>query len=653
MYRRFGLGSIVGALVLLLFNCSSCSKQNGGEPPVSFEKSLIVRSNIEGLRAKETSWEAGDKIGIYVVNSGSAIGASNIYNGADNREYVTKNADGRFSPVGDGISLVPGQRVDVYSYYPYHNVGQNYTLDLNISDQSDLSKIDLLYSGNVKGLSSQRPIADLTFTHQLSQLQVTAKANEGADINGLEIIVGEVLTNATYSLAEGKITHLADSKASIKMYHDSDDKNSVVRRAILLPGQKLEGLVYTFKFGDKSLTYTEKSTTILAPGTRASKLFLLDENTVKLIGATIEIIDEGEGSAKQIVEQTAISVPAQPKAPSIVEVKAMSNETWTATTDAPFIHLKNAKGSGQGFLTFTVDENTASAPRTATIVVTGKRNTTSALRSESIRTATITITQEGNGGSTGTNKAYYMEQVIIKSGYMQDVIIQQHDAPDSWFKGGTTPGGKRRNYTIYYSKDNIQPYIIAFPLYRDCIGDTKRTDAWNYDPEIAIQYQPNLKSSYKTGYSRGHMLSSGSRTASRNLNETTFYYTNMVPQNQSQNGGPWKSLEELERTWALNGVDTLYVVCGPILSGTTETVRDRDGKTIPVPTHTWKAFLKKTKNGYKSIATRMPNTSACGQWKKYTLSVRQLENELGVVLFPQLPTEVAASVKSQNNTSEW
>lgn len=676
MNRRFGFSGFVGAIVLLLFNCSSCTQSRNSEPPVDLTKPLTIKSDITGLRATETSWDTNDKIGLYVLKSGRPLASGNIYSGVDNHAYTTENGDGIFTPVGhEEVILTPSERVDVLAYYPHQEVGADYALNIDVSDQSNLPAIDLLYSDNAKGLSAQHSVANLNFTHQLSQIQVTVQAENGVDLTGLKVTIGEVFTKATFNLAAGKITTLSDQKSTLVMHHDSDNKNSVVRRAILLPGQSLKDLVYTFQLGGKSITYTDNaSTTTLAPNRKERKLFLLDKDAVKLLNSSIEIIGEGEEGGKTpgtpeqpgnddpqetpLVSNTAIEIPQKPALPTIVEIKALANEVWSATTDASFVRLENANGTGAGLLKITLEENTSTSPRTATVTVTGKRSTTS--QNERVRTATITITQKGKASSSAfSNQAYYMEQVLIKSGFMEDVLIQQHNAPDQWFSGGyTTPGGggKRRNYTIYFSKNQVQPYMIAYPLYKHCMNSSggNRTNKWDYDPEIAVQYQPNLNKSYRNGYSRGHMLSSASRTATRDLNITTFYYTNMVPQNQKQNGGVWGQLEGEEREWVKNAVDTLFVVCGPLFQHDQGTVRDGAGqKKIPVPSDTWKVFLKKERGSYKSIGTIMPNTSSCGAWKGYAVTVQELENKLGVKFFPQLPEEIATSVKSQKNTSDW
>ena len=95
---------------------------------------------------------------------------------------------------------------------------------------------------------------------------------------------------------------------------------------------------------------------------------------------------------------------------------------------------------------------------------------------------------------------------------------------------------KVRNYSLLYDSDLKLAYWVAYPYCSYYDGSVDRTDAWQYDPEIAKTLQTNLKKSYGvSGYSRGHQIASADRLKDKAANETTFYYTNMTPQLQDGN----------------------------------------------------------------------------------------------------------------------
>lgn len=268
-------------------------------------------------------------------------------------------------------------------------------------------------------------------------------------------------------------------------------------------------------------------------------------------------------------------------------------------------------------------------------------------------------TDPGSGGTeVPSSAAGYMEVPISGSGH-PDAVLIRHFAPDSYFGGGSSPKGERRNYTIYYSKNDRLPLWVAYPLYPDCMGSTQRTDAWNWDPDLEASAQAELFSSYIGSMVRGHMLPSASRDATSELNRTTFYFTNIVPQDYDQNGGIWADFEKKERQWASNAAlyDTLYIVTGPVLPLEKKRASNRGGTSSAIPSHTWKAIAAKDKRDGKwyTVAVRMPNvTPPQGDaWKNHFVTVESLEEELGLTLFPNLPAGQAKEIKRQKDEVRW
>lgn len=582
MSRNKTILLLLAITAVLIFSCCSCDDKNGDKELPKEYTVLEIQSRINSLRATETSWERGDQIGLYAIVSGKGLSSTSIFQKASNLPYTTPDGDGHFLPAEGGeIRLMPEERIDLISYYPYQPVGADHKLRINVRDQSDLSKLDLLYSDNARGLNNLRPKAVLQFNHALSQLQISIMGDGATDLNALQISVGDVKVEGVFDLTTGQLSNLGATTSKITMHKAKSVAKGATHQAILLPGQELKGLTYTFEVAGKSYTYTEMESKQLQAGVRVRRNFKLTGTGVELIDATIEIIGEGEGDTQPQPDPEQPGEDPEPEPP--------------------------------------------------------------------------TPPAEGYG-----NQAFYMEQVMIQNGYMEDRIIHQLDSPDSNFAGGTTPGGKRRNYTIYFSKNSHQPYMVAYPLYKDCLGDSGRTDKWDFDPVIDKKYQMQLYRSYQPrsyNMSRGHMLASNQRTASRELNFTTFYFTNMVPQEQSQNSGIWQQLESRENAFARNAnkSDTLYVVCGPTLAPNADMVHDDNNKKCPIPTHTWKVLLKKKKGQWISIGAKMPNVRPVSgsKWYDYTCTVADLEKELGVKFFPFLPENEATAIKSQNNSRDW
>ena len=194
-----------------------------------------------------------------------------------------------------------------------------------------------------------------------------------------------------------------------------------------------------------------------------------------------------------------------------------------------------------------------------------------------------------------------------------------------------------RNYFLLYDTKLHLAHYVAYPLYKDVMDKkVKRTDAWGYDPDISKAYQPNLTGAY-VGYSRGHQIPSADRLSSRADNASTFYYSNMVPQKQTHNGGIWQQLEGDVRTLA-ESVDTLYVVTGVGFDDTNyKYTRDRSNVACPVPDYFYKVVVWRDKQErWHSKAWCIPHEGFSGKPNNYKKTLREMEEKTGFDFFPAL-----------------
>lgn len=222
-------------------------------------------------------------------------------------------------------------------------------------------------------------------------------------------------------------------------------------------------------------------------------------------------------------------------------------------------------------------------------------------------------------------------------------------------------GDNRRNYTVCYSREHRAPLWVAAPVHRAYKGDVKRVDNYDFDPTLPVNIQITLNRSYGD-YTRGHMLGSGERTATREMNNQTFYVTNIAPQLRegfNERGGAWNNLEYfVDRQLC---ADTLYVVTGAIYDDFTApdgtnikartTVNKNDNKRVGVPTAYYKALLR-TKSGrtgksvveckaseLKCAAFIIPHRSDVGHkpTAEDMISIKELERLTGVNFFANVP----------------
>ncbi len=209
--------------------------------------------------------------------------------------------------------------------------------------------------------------------------------------------------------------------------------------------------------------------------------------------------------------------------------------------------------------------------------------------------------------------------------------------------------GKQRNYSLYWDMDRQIPIWVAYPLNEKLVGNGKRSGAWQYDKFMASKKQPNLKRTYQAGsvegYIRGHLCPSNDRMRP-GMNEQTFYFTNMAPQDPYLNGGLWAWLEEHVQQLALEAGEA-WVVTGCIDTESSNWVTDVTGKPIAVPEAFFKAVLLRhqddacTNERYEAHAWIVENRSYgfSGFEQKASaleVSIDQLEDVIGVDLYPNL-----------------
>ena len=231
----------------------------------------------------------------------------------------------------------------------------------------------------------------------------------------------------------------------------------------------------------------------------------------------------------------------------------------------------------------------------------------------------------------------------------------------------------RRNYTVCYSREQRAPLWVAAPVHRAYKGDVKRVDNYDFDPTLPVNIQITLNRSYGD-YTRGHMLGSGERTASRDMNNQTFYVTNIAPQLRdgfNERGGAWNNLEYFVDRQIC--ADTLYVVTGAIYDDFTAadgtnikartTVNKNDNKRVGVPTAYYKALLR-TKSGRtgKSVMECKASELKCAAFivahrsdvgHKPTvedmISIKELERLTGVNFFANVPN----APESKAEAKDW
>ena len=307
-------------------------------------------------------------------------------------------------------------------------------------------------------------------------------------------------------------------------------------------------------------------------------------------------------------------------------VSVSASGSWKLRSSESWLTVNPDAGSGNtSSVTVSFEENTNSSPRTATLIL-----------SCSGKTATATLTQKGKEvtpDSPSSSSGGWLELPAIQTGTGLKFITHKFSSRSI------------RSFSYQWSTSDQVALWVAYPLNKGLIGSGSRTEAWQYDPKLTSAEQPTLASAYKGGYDRGHQLPSADRLTNGD-NQMTFYYTNMTPQMNAFNGGIWATAESKVRGWSSSS-DTLYVVTGCIVKGSTKKAYDNNGKAVTVPVAYYKAVLRYAKNstlgynGYMALGMYFEHKSYSQSSISKTdtgivMSIDALETKIGIDLFPNL-----------------
>ena len=266
--------------VIILLILSSCSKDSTSEIEVEKEvcddlkKEVIINAyfyNITGegsisTRAIGNSWEDGDSIGLFMKKAGSVLSQNTL------EENVQLRTDGtnRFTYLQEKKVYFPfnKEKVDFISYYPYRSSLDGLNFKIDVSDQSNLSAIDLMYSDNAKNKNSDNNAVDLNFEHQLTKVVFTIDVNNsGKDLSDISAKITNINSIADFSLIDGTIANKGTPKDVTLNVNDS----GTVLQGILLPDNDLSNKSLVIDIAGTTYTYPLNSTSTIKAFEKSKK----------------------------------------------------------------------------------------------------------------------------------------------------------------------------------------------------------------------------------------------------------------------------------------------------------------------------------------------------------------------------------------------
>lgn len=158
----------------------------------------------------------------------------------------------------------------------------------------------------------------------------------------------------------------------------------------------------------------------------------------------------------------------------------------------------------------------------------------------------------------------------------------------------------------------------------------KREDNFHEETRVDSNDRATLSDYKGSGYDRGHM-SPNADMPTKDAQFDSFSLANMIPQAPKNNQQVWRELEEAVRAIVTKQKQDVYVVTGPMFTGQKlKTI----GKGVIVPTAVFKAVYLPSKGVIGAYVA--PNDNSL---QVKVVSVCQLEEEIGMNIFPQLTSE--------------
>ncbi len=399
----------------------------------------------------------------------------------------------------------------------------------------------------------------------------------------------------------------------------------------------------------ENITYEERTATVIFKSGMASQTITITQD------AAVE--PQIEASMEMVAKDGAD-----------VKLTITAECAWSLFCDASFVSFDKTEGVGSDTVTVAFEPNAYAQDRTATITI----NTALAKK-------TVSVLQLAGDAPTNANQNVYSDETALR------LEMPHLNSANVFVPHFATIAGKKDvNYSVEWSNTMKHSTWVAYTYDANNIAkNVSRGENFVVDPDLPSG-SVLVDNSYHTndGYDRGHLCPSGDRLYSTEVNDQTFYFTNMSPMLHNFNsGGIWQAVESEVRAWgeliSSGKYDTVFVAKGGTLdkllvnfTGTTNDSKipttDANGysvKGLPVPAYYFTAVLTVKDGKYEAIGFLLPHDDTLkpisgssftvADLKKYSLSIDDLEKETGIDFFCNLPDAVEDAIESELNFDVW
>ncbi|WP_439482279.1 DNA/RNA non-specific endonuclease [Cyclobacterium plantarum] len=205
-------------------------------------------------------------------------------------------------------------------------------------------------------------------------------------------------------------------------------------------------------------------------------------------------------------------------------------------------------------------------------------------------------------------------------------------------------------YSLGYDESLEQASWVAYQLSPEKLrGIHKRTDDFSED-FLIVTGSAHPDDYYRSGYDRGHLAPAADFTYSEKAMESSFYMSNVSPQQPGFNRGIWKKIEEQVRSWAI-AYENVLVITGPVVKQNERLVIGEN--QVLVPDYFFKVIFDIHPPGYKMLAFLLKNEKSDRPLLDHVVSVDSLEQFSGLNFFEVLPDSLEMVLENEIKYDNW
>ena len=222
---------------------AACSEEDDLRQGIAGEGITFTSSVMS--RATDTSFEAGDAIGVSMYTESGFVGnATNVqYTTTNGTEFTSTN------PMTWGAAG-SAETVDFKGVYPYKAgavADGIYSFTLATGEGASLSDNDVMYSSMTDVTVGARNV-DLTFKHKLVKVVMQVYDQNRKLLPGATVKINNQQTSGTLNLTDGTVTSTGDANATLNFASNSEVSGEY--QTIVMPSAATQGRVITITYNN-------------------------------------------------------------------------------------------------------------------------------------------------------------------------------------------------------------------------------------------------------------------------------------------------------------------------------------------------------------------------------------------------------------------